>query len=79
MLKTRKGQIIGNIPVRGVPLHVSAERLIKLEEVLDLTGLEQAAVYKRMLEGTFPRPVRISKKCSRSVEERGPLDRRSYC
>jgi hypothetical protein len=39
MLKTKSGQIIDNIPGEGVPLHVAAERLMRLKEIRLLTGL----------------------------------------
>jgi hypothetical protein len=33
-------------------------RLLKREEVSDKTGLQKSAIYNRMAEGTFPKPVR---------------------
>lgn len=68
MLKTKAKKIIGNVRAgEGVPPNVAAERLIRLNEVLARTGLGQAAIYDRMLRGEFPKPVRISQKCSRWI------------
>ena len=34
-------------------------RLLRRPEVLALTGLSTTSLYRRIREGTFPRPVRI--------------------
>lgn len=38
------------------------DRLLRLEEVLHLTGLGRNTVYKRMRDGTFPKQVRLGPK-----------------
>ncbi|WP_426234341.1 helix-turn-helix transcriptional regulator [Pseudomonas sp. TWP3-2] len=35
------------------------DRFLRLQEVLHITGLSCATVYRRMKEGTFPKQVRI--------------------
>lgn len=35
------------------------DRFLRLDEVLHITGLSCATVYRRMKEGTFPRQIRI--------------------
>lgn len=35
------------------------DRFMRLDEVLHITGLSCATVYRRMKEGTFPRQIRI--------------------
>ena len=37
----------------------SLDRLLRLSEVLHVTGLGRNTVYRRMREGTFPKQVRL--------------------
>lgn len=37
-------------------------RLIKLRDVMHLTGLAQSTVYKYITDGTFPKPVSLGKR-----------------
>jgi prophage regulatory protein len=37
-----------------------SERIVKLPEVLDRTGLSRTAVYACMAAGTFPAPVKLN-------------------
>ena len=37
-----------------------SRKLRKLPWVEDATGLKKSSIYKKMAEGTFPRPVRLS-------------------
>lgn len=37
------------------------DRIIRLPELLRITGLSTASVYRQMAEGLFPRPVRLGK------------------
>jgi prophage regulatory protein len=57
MLKTKSGQIIDNIPGEGVPLHVAAERLMRLKEIRLLTGLGNSTIYRLIDEGRFPKQL----------------------
>ena len=36
-----------------------ARRILRLKEVIRLTGLSKSSIYKRIEEGTFPRQVRL--------------------
>lgn len=49
------------------------DRILRLPEVLVLTGLSTSSVYRMMAEKTFPRPVRLGKNSvgwrSSSVQE----------
>ena len=38
----------------------SPERLLRRPEVETITGLSRSAIYQRMLDGTFPRPIRLT-------------------
>lgn len=38
-------------------------RIIRLKEVMDLTGLARSTIYKYMSEGTFPKPVNLGERC----------------
>ena len=35
------------------------ERLIRLPEILQITGLARSTIYKKLSEGRFPRPVNL--------------------
>ena len=36
------------------------QRLLRRQEVEELTGLSRASIYRLISEGEFPRPVRVS-------------------
>jgi prophage regulatory protein len=38
------------------------ERLLKLEEVMKMTGLGRASVFKQVRLGTFPKPVKLGRR-----------------
>ncbi len=38
-------------------------RIIRLKEVIDLTGLARSTVYKYVGEGSFPKPVSLGDRC----------------
>ncbi len=38
------------------------ERLLRLPEVIDRVGLSKPALYARIAEGTFPKPVKIGRR-----------------
>jgi prophage regulatory protein len=39
-------------------------RLLRLPEVLKLTGLSKAALYRATAAGTFPKPVKLTERSS---------------
>ena len=41
------------------------DRLLKIIEVQEMTGLSRASVYKKVADGLLPRPVRLSLRCVR--------------
>lgn len=48
---------------RTVMEQASAEvRLIRLPQVIQMTGLTKASIYLKVRNGTFPAPVKISKR-----------------
>lgn len=57
-------------PVPGIHLvHsstpvVQRDRLIRLGQVEDLTGLKKSSIYAMVKDGTFPRQVVLSRRCS---------------
>jgi prophage regulatory protein len=57
----------------------SPDRILRLNAVLDRTGLSRSTLYRKMQNGTFPKNVRISTRCAgwreSSVEEwmRNPM------
>ena len=42
----------------------SHERLLRLNTVLDRTGLSRSTLYRKIEQGTFPRQLKISLRCS---------------
>jgi len=39
---------------------ISTDRILRLNAVLDRTGLSRATLYRKIQNGTFPRQVRIA-------------------
>lgn len=39
------------------------DRIVRLNSVLDRTGLSRATLYRKVAAGTFPRQVRIASRC----------------
>lgn len=39
------------------------DRILRLNAVLDRTGLSRSTLYRKMQNGTFPRNLQISKRC----------------
>ena len=39
------------------------DRFLRLDSVLDRTGLSRATLYRKIQAGTFPKQVRISERC----------------
>jgi prophage regulatory protein len=39
------------------------DRFLRLEAVLDRTGLTRATLYRKIQSGTFPRQIKISERC----------------
>ncbi|WP_425516621.1 helix-turn-helix transcriptional regulator [Sphingobium phenoxybenzoativorans] len=40
-----------------------ADRFLRVEAVLDRTGLSRATLYRKVRQGTFPRQIRIAVRC----------------
>jgi prophage regulatory protein len=41
----------------------SPDRILRLNMVLDRTGLSRATLYRKVAAGTFPRQIRIASRC----------------
>lgn len=41
------------------------DALLKIDITAGLTGLSKATVYRRVRDGSFPKPVRLSARCTR--------------
>ncbi|WP_082370057.1 AlpA family transcriptional regulator [Novosphingobium sp. ST904] len=39
-------------------------RLIRLNDVLHITGLSRSTLYRKIDEGTFPKQIRIAARCT---------------
>jgi len=42
----------------------AADRILRLNTVLDRTGLSRSTLYRKVQAGTFPRQVRIAPRCA---------------
>lgn len=40
------------------------DRILRLNTVLDRTGLSRATLYRKVQAGTFPRQIRIAERCA---------------
>jgi prophage regulatory protein len=40
------------------------DRILRLNTVLDRTGLSRSTLYRKIDQGTFPRQVKISERCA---------------
>jgi prophage regulatory protein len=40
------------------------DRILRLNKVLDRTGLSRSTLYRKVQAGTFPRQVRIAARCT---------------
>jgi prophage regulatory protein len=50
----------GDATMSGMP----ADRILRLDAVLERTGLSRATLYRKIHDGTFPRQVRIATRCT---------------
>lgn len=46
-----------------MPPH-SPDRILRLNTVLDRTGLTRSTLYRKIANGTFPRQIKISDRCA---------------
>lgn len=40
------------------------DRILRLNAVLDLTGLSRSTLYRKMQDGTFPKNVKLNTRCA---------------
>ena len=45
----------------GSALATSPDRLLPITRVIDLTSFSKATIYRKIADGTFPRPLKIGK------------------
>ena len=43
--------------------HPTPDRMLRLNTVLDRTGLSRSTLYRKIEAGTFPRQIRIAQRC----------------
>lgn len=41
------------------------DALLRMQTVVEITGLSSATIYRKLDEGQFPQPVRLGKRCTR--------------
>lgn len=44
-----------------------SDRILRIEDVLEMTGLSRSSLYRRIKDGTFPEPLRLGGDASRAV------------
>jgi prophage regulatory protein len=49
---------------KGIQPMTVSNRILRLNAVLDRTGLSRSTLYRKIGEGTFPRQIQISKRCA---------------
>lgn len=47
-------------------LHIP-EALLKIQTVIEVTGLSESSIRRKVAEGKFPKPVKDGKRCTRWV------------
>lgn len=48
----------------GLPLPLTPDRILRINAVLERTGLSRSTMYRKMPKGTYPPNVRISERCA---------------
>jgi prophage regulatory protein len=51
-------------PGNCIMTNQTPDRILRLNAVLDRTGLSRATLYRKIQAGTFPRQVRIAERCT---------------
>ena len=46
----------------------TSERLLRIEEVMQITGLPKSTIYNKIHKGTFPKPYRVGPRSVRWKE-----------
>ena len=52
---------------RSVTQHPPARRVVRLPEVLEITGLSRTTIWRRERDGSFPAPIRLGGEHTRAV------------
>lgn len=57
---------------------MSHERFLPMHAVIELTGLSRATIYRRVDQGEFPKPVKVSERriCFKETQIREWMDTR---
>jgi prophage regulatory protein len=71
MTQKRSGQTSSAHPLDGSDpdrsrsgLVGAPDRILRLRGVIDRTGFSKTTIYRKIAEGTFPRQIQISTRCS---------------
>lgn len=40
------------------------DRILRINAVLDITGLSRSTMYRKIAAGSFPKPVKIAERCA---------------
>jgi len=54
-------------PLQSVHALQIAEALLKIQTVIQVTGLSESTIRRKVAAGTFPAPVKDGKRCTRWV------------
>lgn len=40
------------------------DRILRINTVLDMTGLSRSTMYRKIAAGSFPKPIKIAERCA---------------
>lgn len=52
---------------RSVTQHPRTRRVVRLPEVLEITGLSRTTIWRRERDGSFPPPIRLGSENTRAI------------
>ena len=52
---------------RSPTQHPGRRRILRLPEVLEITGLSRTTIWRRVRDGSFPQPVRLGAEGTRAI------------
>lgn len=70
LTRLRGRKSLAQLCVKGPPTKqdspmtmTTPDRILRLNTVLDRTGLSRATLYRKVQQGTFPKQIRIAERC----------------
>jgi prophage regulatory protein len=44
---------------------LNMDKLLKLQDVIEMTSFSKSEIYRRLAKGTFPKPCKLGERCAR--------------